>query len=106
MEQRKRCRCVAIAECSQSHDLGRLDTKRRRCRHDVIAGSLEAAILAGRITNAAPVIAEHRNAGGREPCGEQGHAAMRADADFIAAGNDQQAGGTRRVVKCAEQRFA
>src|SRR3546814_9623721 len=63
-------------------------------------------VRAGRIADPAPVEAEDGQTRRGEAFREQRHAAMRADADLVAARDDQQPGLPRRRIKRADQRLA
>src|SRR3546814_13755451 len=63
-------------------------------------------VRAGRIADPAPVEAEGGQTRRGEAFREQRHAAMRADADLVAARDDQQPGLPRRRIKRADQRLA
>ena len=90
---------IAVAEAQDTGEAGCLRAKGRSGGGEVRAAVGKAAVLARRIADAAPVVAEHGPPAGRDPLREQGHAPMRSDPQLVAARNDEQPGAARRRVQ-------
>ncbi|PAV71839.1 hypothetical protein WR25_11237 [Diploscapter pachys] len=105
-EERERARRVAIAEADDAVELWGVGAKGGGCGDQIVSGGQETAVYAGRVADAAAVVAEHRMARRCHRLCEERHAAMRAAADFVAARDDQQTGLAGCGVERTDQRVA